>query len=172
MSRAVDAIATRLAALMAGTYTAGGRYVTGATFTVATPVSSAASPEWQDVPTDRVYEVEWSAQGDETTPPSTQGPSPLTIRATLRVQYALDRPSAFEPSPASLGLSQTPSQRALGDHEALRWIFRHLPVWSGVAFDCVVGDASIARTDPLRLVLSFPLTWKVSVSATAAPGWS
>jgi len=65
MARAVDTIRTRLYALLAGTYTSGGRYVDGATFTEAKPVSSSASPEWQDVAVDRVYDVVWPDQGDE-----------------------------------------------------------------------------------------------------------
>jgi len=178
VSRAVDAIRTRLYDLLAGTYTSGGRYVTGATFTEAKPVSSSASPEWQDVAVDRVFDVAWPDQGDEgdAAQNTFQGPHILTIRGVLRVQYALARPGAFEPPPAgaggSLGIVEAATKRALADAEQLRWILSHTPVWSGVAISCTVGRAQAAQGDALRVLCSIPLTWLASVSASSAPGWS
>lgn len=178
MTRAVDQLDTRLRALLDGSYTAGGRYVTGATFTEAKPVNAAASAEWQDVVKDRMWDIVWTSQGDEgDVPQSTfQGPHVVTLTATLRVQYATDRTGSMEPPPAGplgpLGTLAAPTKRALGDAEQLRWIFSHTPVWSGVAIGCAVGRQTVADAGPLRVVLTLSLTWQVSASAATGPGWS
>lgn len=177
MARAVDTIHTRLAALLAGTYTTGGRYVTGATFTEAKPISSAASPEWQDVVKDRMWSVAWPSQGDEGDAPQNtfQGPHILEIAAPLLVQYALDRAGSFEGPPSGpqgpLGLENAATRRAMGDAEQLRWILAHTPVWSGVAIGCTVGKHT-TQAAGLRVILTLPLLFLVSVSAVTAPGWT
>lgn len=177
MARASDLIDARLRALVAGTYTTGGRYVTGATFTEAKPVSSDLGAAWQDVVKDRMWDLVWQDQGDEGDEPQNtyQGPHILTLSALLRVQYATDRTSALEPPPdasgGSLGNLAAPTRRALGDAEQLRYIFSHTPVWSGVAIGCVVGRQRPLQTGPLRVVLEMLLTWQVAASADTAPGW-
>lgn len=172
MARAVDLIDARLRGLLAGTYTSGGRHVTGATFTEAKPVSSSSSPEWQDVPADRLWDLVWGDAGTEDGQPvnSFQGPHVMTATATLRVQYALDRTGAFEPPPGGLGLPSAPSKKAAADAEALHYIFSHSPAWSGVAIGCTVGRAT-TQAQGLRLVMSLPLLFRFTVSAATAPGW-
>ncbi len=177
MARAVDLINTRLRALLDGSYTAGGRYVTGATFTEAKPVNASASVEWQDVVKDRVWDIVWSSQGDENDVPQNtfQGPHALAIVGTLRVQYAVDRVGGMEPPPAGggggpLGTAAAPTLRALGDAEQLRWILSHTPVWSGVATRCTVGRHTATQAG-LRVVLEMPLEWGAMASADTAPGW-
>lgn len=176
MARAVDLVDARTRNLMTGAYTDGGRYVSGATFVEAVPVSATVAA-WQDVVEDRVFDLVWESQGDEGDEPQNtyQGPHVLTLSATLRVQYALDRTSALEPPPpgpgGDLGTLSAPSRRALGDAEQLRWIFAHTPVWSGVAAGCTVGRQSVVPSDGLRVVLLIPLTWIVAASASTAPGW-
>ncbi len=172
MARAVDLLDARLRGLLSGAYTSGGRYVAGATFTEALPVSSPGAAAWQDVPVDRTWDVVWGQLATEDGQPvnSFQGPHVLVARATLRVQYALDRTGAFEPPPGDLGLPAAATRKALGDAEALHFIFGHAPAWSGVAIGCTVGEAS-TQVDGLRLVLSLPLLFRFAVSAAAAPGW-
>lgn len=177
MARAVDLVDARLRALLAGTYTTGGRYVTGVTFTEAIPVSGDIGA-WQDVPGDRVFDLVWRDQGDEDDAPANtyQGPHALTLNGVLRVQYATDRTSALEPPPEGpggpLGMLAAPTKRALGDAEQLRWILSHTPVWSGVAIGCTVGRHTATSADALRVVLEIPLTWLVMASADTAPGWA
>ncbi len=172
MARGVELIDARLRGLLSGAYTSGGRSVAGATFTEAVPVSSPAAAAWQDVPADRTWDVEWLAQATEDGQPvnSFQGPHVLRATATLRVQYALDRTSAFDPPPADLGLVAAATRKALADAEQLHWVLSHAPVWSGVAIGCTVGEAS-TRAEGLRLMMLLPLRFLFATSAATAPGW-
>lgn len=177
MSRAVDALRTRLAAIMAGTHTVGDRAVPEGAFVEAVAMSSSISGEWQDVPQERMWEVLWGTQGDEGDAPADafQGPHTLTVTAVLRVQYPLERVSAFEPpkpgAGGALGVMSDVSQRGLADGESLRYVLHGSPVWEGVAIGCDVGRHRVDAFDALRAVLTMPLTWRVSVSAATSPGW-
>lgn len=178
MSRAVDELAGRLAAILAGSHVVGARGVPAGAFTQAVAASSEVSGEWQDVPQDRMWEVLWQTQGDEADAPADelQGPHVLTVSAVLRVQYALNRVGAFEPPKSgaggALGVMGDVAQRALGDGESLRFVLHGSAIWEGIAIGCDVGRQRVDPFDALRAVLTVPLTWRVSVSAASAPGWT
>ena len=178
MATLTSALSTRLLALLDGSYTAGGRYVTGVTFTAASSATflPQENPEWPDVVTDRTFDVVWQALGFD--PPGAentfQGPHISTVRATVRVQYQAETAEALSPRENALvlGTLQAATRKALDDAAVLRWIFQHTPVWSDVAIGCTVGEATTELADRLRVVSSIPLTWLVSTAAETAPGWT
>ncbi len=177
MARAVDSLRERLAAILSGSHVVGDRGVPADAFVEAVAASASMSGEWQDVPRERMWDVLWQIEGDENDVPADalQGPHVLTISATLRVQYPLDRIGAFEPpkqgAGGGLGVMGNVTQRGLGDGEALRYVMHGSLVWQGVAIGCDVGRFRVDPFDALRAVLTVPLAWRVMVSASTAPGW-
>ena len=177
-----DDILTRLQGLLAGTYTTGGRYVTGATFTASPVYLPQENPEWPDVVVDRTWDLHWSppdlplafdvdtAEGQENT---FQGPHITRVGALLHVQYELTRPEAVAPRETELvlGAISAATKKATDDGAALRWLLHHTPNWLNVAVACHVGRVTTAKADTVRVVSTIPLTWLVSVSAVTSPGW-
>ena len=177
-----DDILTRLQSLLAGTYTTGGRYVTGATFTAGQVYLPQENPEWPDVVVDRAYDLHWSPadlplafdvdtpEGQENT---FQGPHITRVGALLYVHYELTRPEAVAPRETELvlGALNAATRKATDDGAALRWMLHHTPNWLNVAVGCGVGRITTAKADTVRVVSTIPLTWLVSVSAVTSPGW-
>lgn len=175
---------TRLAALLAGTYTTGGRYVSGVTFTESPVYLPLENPEWPDVVVDRTWDLHWSpsdlplafdVDGDGGQENTFQGPHVTRVGALLRVQYELTRPEQLAPriTELLLGALETATRKATDDAAVLRWMLHHTPNWTGgdVAIGCMVGRITTAKADTLRVVSTIPLTWLVSVSAVTSPGW-
>ena len=175
-------LATRLAGLLAGTYTAGGRYVTGATFTAAGVWLPQENPEWPDVVEDRTWALQWSPPDAPLifdTAPSDgytntyQGPHIRGIGARLLVSYQAPTPDDLAPrnTPYALDPLATVSARATADAERLMWILSHAPCWDGVAIGCQARTSTGARADRVRYVQTLTLTWIVARSAVTAPEW-
>jgi hypothetical protein len=171
--RVTAPITERVRGLLTGTHTAGGRWVSSGDWREARPVSAEAPvAAWQDVPADRVWDLQWESVSTEDggPPNSWQGPAILSARATLRVQYALPRTDLLEPPPApDLGVVQDATRRAIADCGGLLWVFSHPPVWAGVALFCAVGEPVIVVSG-WRVVVQIPLRWTVA-SAITDPGW-
>lgn len=176
----LDDIRTRIAALLDGTYTTGGRYVTGATLTESPVFLPRENPEWPDVVVDRTWDLTWTPSGLPLTfdvpggvESAFQGPHVTTVGAALRVQYEITRPESLVPreTELSLGALEVASRKAANDAAQLRWMLHYTRSWSGVAIGCSVGPSTGAKADTLRWVQTIPLVWMVSTSATTAPGW-
>lgn len=177
-----DDLLTRLQGLLAGTYTTGGRYVTGATFVQSNVYLPQENPEWPDVVVDRTWDLHWSpgdlplrfdVATDNEQENTYQGPHVTQVGALLRVQYELTRPENAAPRDTELvmGALSTATKKATDDAAVLRWMLHHTPNWSGVAIGCSVGRVTTAKADTVRVVSQIPLTWLVSVSAVTSPGW-
>ncbi len=176
------ALKARFTGLIAGTYTAGGRYVQGATFVTSPVYLPQENPRWPDVVVDRTYDTHWSPEelplafdvttdnGQENT---YQGPHVTRVGALLRVQYQLTLPEDVAPTDTELvmGALDLATEKATNDGAALRWIFMHTPNWAGVAIACHVGDITTREADGLRVVSRIPLLWLVSTSAVTSPGF-
>lgn len=180
MSALLDDLRTRLAGLLAGTYTAGGRYVTGATLAESPVTLPLENPEWPPSVVDRTWDLVWTPSGMPLTfetpggqADAYQGPHVTLVGALLRVQYQIARPDSLAPPEAdlSLGAFEACSRKAVNDAAALRFIFMLPAVWNGVALDCAIGPSTGVKADALRWVQTIPLTWKLSTSAATAPGW-
>lgn len=182
MATLTDALSTRLLALMAGSYTEGGRYVTGATFTAGGIYLPKENPEWPDVIVDRTFALQWAPEGDPLTWDEApgdgltnhwQGPHIRGIGARLLVTYQADTPEALAPrdTPFALDPLGAASAKATADAERLMWLLGYPPNWSGVAISCRVGPSSGARADRVRYVQTIPLRWQVARSASTAPEW-
>lgn len=182
MPALTDIVSTRLLGLLAGTYTAGGRYVTGATFTNAGVWLPQQNPEWPDVVTDRTFVVQWSPPdapltfndlpSDGVTNPL-QGPHVRVIGARLSICYQIATPDELAPrdTPWALDPLDAVSRKATADAERLMWIFNYTPNWSGVAISCRALPSAGTRADRLRYVQPLTLRWQVSRSAVTAPDW-
>ena len=181
MGLAADLL-TRLQGLLAGTYTAGGRYVSGVTFTAGQVYLPQENPEWPDVVVDRQWDLHWSPEGlplrwDTADPQGQanphQGPHVTQVGALLRVHYEITRPEAVAPRETELvmGALAAATRKATDDAAALRFLLIWPPNWTDIAITCMVGPITTAKADTLRVVSTIPLTWLVSTSAVTAPGW-
>lgn len=173
---------TRLAALLAGTYTTGGRYVTGVTFTESPVFLPQENPKWPDVVVDRTWDLHWSPPGQPLRWYTAsrqvnvyESPHITELGAVLRVQYEIAHPEqlAQRSSELVLGEIEAASRKATDDAAALRYILHYTPNWNGdgTAIDCWVGEIATQKADELRLVTTIPLTWLVSMSGVEPPGF-
>jgi hypothetical protein len=172
----------RLVGLLAGTYTAGGRSVTGATFTESPVVLPQQNPQWPDSVVDRTWDFHWSPEAipltfDTADPQGQenpyQGPHTTRVGGVLRVQYELARPAPHYPRVAevALGAIEAATRKATDDAARLRWLLTWPPNWNDIAITCMVGPVTTTQADTMRVVSVIPLTWLVSTSAVTAPGW-
>lgn len=177
----LDAVQKRLAALIAGTYPAtpgpGDRAVPAGTFTVGRVFLPAQNPEWPKIALTRQYDLVFS-------PPTFDRASPLAVNTRdpvwyrelavdVRIQYAIERPTALAPRDRELVLSAltTATLRASGDSMLLERVLLWRENWSGVALGARLRIAPTAgEVDTLHVGLVFPLLLTLSQDATTSPG--
>lgn len=180
----LDTIETRLLALLAGTYTAGGRYVPAGTLTQASIFYPKANPRFpsgsQSAAVSRRFDLHWRALAYEGpnahAENELQSPVILAPEVDLLVQYAIALPSALAPTDTELklGAMALASKRALRDARLIEWAVAWTPNWSGVAIQCVRrATATTRKRDELCLELTVPLRFLVEHDTTTTPGpWS
>lgn len=180
----LDAVHTRLAALLAGTYPVapgpGDRAVPVGTFTVGRVFLPAQNPEWPRVAMTRQYDlvyhdVEYDAD-DPTAENQHQSPHVRRLFVDVRVQYTLERPAALAPRDRELvlGAVTTATLRAQNDGALLEWVLAYPESWQGVAIGCTrAGRITAGKVDTLRVALTVPLLILVAQDITSSPGaWS
>ncbi len=180
----LDAVHTRLAALIAGTYPVtpgpGDRAVPAGTFAVGKTFLPAQNPEWPKVALTRQYDLVYREQeydaDDPTAENQHQGPHVRRVSVDVRVQYALERPAALAPRDRELvlGALTTATLHAQNDGTLLEWVLAYPASWAGVAIGCTrSGRITAAKVDTLRVALTVPLLILVEQDITSSPGaWS
>lgn len=183
----LDALHTRLVALLGGTYpasaTAPNRQIPPSTFaegTLSLPRQNPQFPAGSVI--DRRFDVSWDALAYDAPDPGVenqlQGPHTSTVNATLRVQYQITLPRPLVPRDGrglDLGALEVATRKALGDAAVIRWCLLYGPSWAGLAPEVVrcslAGPITTERAgDELRVVSVFPLRWLLSASAATSPG--
>lgn len=177
----LDAVQTRLLALLAGTYTTGGRYCPTSTFVAGEIFLPQQNPRFpsgsQSAALNRRFDLHWRALTYEG--PNANAENELlspVVRAAdvdLLVQYAITLPNALAPTTTelALGAMTTASLRALDDAALIEWALAWTPNWSGVAIECVRrAPSTTAKRDALCLLLTIPLRILVSQDTSATPG--
>lgn len=177
----LDAVYTRLVALLAGSYPAspgpGDRVIPAGTFTMGKVWLPAQNPEWPRVAVTRQYDLVFS-------PPTFDRYSPTAVNTRdatwyrelaidVRIQYALERPQSLAPRDRELvlGALTTATLRAAGDSMLLERALLWRENWTGVALGARLRVAPVApKVDTLRVVLTFPLLLTLSQDATTSPG--
>lgn len=180
----LDAIQTRLLAILAGTYTAGGRYCPAATFAAGEIFYPAQNPRYpsgtQSAAINRRFDLHWKALAYEGPTPDAenelQSPAIRAADLDLLVQYAVTLPPSLAPTDTELrlGAMSTASQRAIGDAALIEWALAWTANWTGVAIECVRrGPSTTQKRDELCLELTVPLRFLVSQDTSVTPGaWS
>ena len=180
----LDAVQTRLAALIAGAYPAspgpGDRVIPAGTFTMGRVFLPAQNPEWPRIALTRQYDLVYREQeydaDDPTAENQHQGPHVRRVSVDVRVQYALERPTALAPRDRELvlGALTTATLHAQNDGTLLEWVLAYPASWAGVAIGCTrSGRITAAKVDTLRVALTVPLLILVEQNITSSPGaWS
>lgn len=177
----LDAVQTRLAALIAGTYPAtpgpGDRAVPVGTFTVGRVFLPAQNPEWPKVALTRQYDLVFSPPIFDRYSPTAVNTRDATwyreLAVDVRIQYALERPQSLAPRDRELvlGALTTATLRAAGDSMLLERALLWRENWTGVALGARLRIAPTAgKVDTLRVGLVFPLLLTLSQDATVSPG--
>lgn len=177
----LDAVQTRLLALLAGTYTTGGRYCPADTFVAGQIFYPQQNPRFPSgtasAAINRRFDLHWRALAYEG--PNTNAENELlspVVRAAdvdLLVQYAITLPPALAPTTTelALGAMAAASLRALDDAALIEWALAWTANWSGVAIECVRrGPSTTAKRDSLCLLLTIPLRILVSQDTSSTPG--
>lgn len=177
----LDAVQTRLLALLAGTYTTGGRYCPASTFVAGEIFLPQQNPRFPSgtasAALNRRFDLHWRALAYEG--PNANAENELlspVVRAAdldLLVQYAITLPPALTPptTELALGAMAAASQRALNDAALIEWALAWTPNWSGVAVECVRrAPSTTAKRDALCLTLTIPLRILVSQDTSSTPG--
>lgn len=184
MALDLDAIETRLLALLAGTYTTGGRYCPASTFVAGTIFYPKGNPRFPagtaSAAINRRFDLHWRAESFEgpnaNAANELQSPVVVALDVDLLVQYAIALPNALAPTDTELklGALALASKRAIRDARLIEWAVAWTPNWSGVAIECVRrAPATTAKRDELCLVLTVPLRILVSNDTSTSPGaWS
>lgn len=172
----LDDLATRAAAIVAGTYPSGSPYLTAGTFTaggVYLPAQNARFPTGAVV--ERRFDLLWESLAFD--PPGsesgTQGPWVRDARLLVRVQYKLTQAPALAPSTTELvlGALEGATRHALDDAAAIHWAFLRPGAWSGLAIGALLDQPATAeKADSMRVVGTTRVRFLVSQSAASSPG--
>lgn len=180
----LDAVQARLLALLAGTYTTGGRYCPPSTFVAGEVFLPRQNPRFPSgtasAALNRRFDLHWRSLAYEGPNPNAENEllSPVVRAADvdLLVQYAITLPPALAPTDTelALGAMTAASLRALDDAALIEWAVAWTPNWSGVAIECIRrGPSTTAKRDSLCLTLTIPLRILLSQDTSTTPGaWS
>lgn len=177
----LDDVSTRLLGLLAGTYTAGGRYCPTSNFVAGEIFYPKSNPRFpagsQSAAVSRRFDVHWRSLGYEG--PNTNAenelasPVVLGVDLDLLVQYAITLPPALAPTDSALrfGAMAAASVRALNDARLIEWALAWSANWSGVAIQCTRrAIATTTKRDELCLLLTIPLRILMLNDTTTSPG--
>lgn len=178
----VDDVATRLAAIVAGTYPpnpgVGDRAIPEGTFKIGQvflPSQNNLFPRTAVV-TRTCDLVIYPPTFDRASPLAVNTRDPVWYRemgADVRVQYVVENPTALAPRDRELvlGAVTAASRRAAGDSMLLEWALLWRRNWDTVALGARLRAAPVApKVDTLRVVLTFPILLTLRQDATASPG--
>lgn len=175
----VDDIATRLRAIIGGTYPSPTPYITLGTFdTTETflPKANARFPSGtRSAIKDRRCDIAWESlvfdpEGSEN---STQGPWVRSATARISVQYELQHPDPATPTdvPLSIGALERATRWALDDAALIQWACLRPGAFDGLAIGVLLVDpVTAAREGQHRAIGTTRVRFLLSQSATTSPG--
>ncbi len=175
MARWLDAVQTRLAAILESGYGTG-RTVTASAFRSRQYSVPVDHPEYPLDEIERTYEIRWGGSADtfgDRNDYSGEASEDVRFDLVIGYRYDLDAPAIAPAATAGDSATQDASRKALDDWAVIKRAIRWTPNWAGtIVYGCTPGAAAINdRGDgvlflrvPIDLSLSFdPATvWDVS----------
>lgn len=173
----LDALAARIAAIVAGTYPAAPSdpYIPAGTFAAGGVFLPAQNPRFPSTAiVERRFDLVWERlgfdpQGSEN---STQGPWNREADLLIRVQYKIVQAPALAPTSTELvlGALEAASRKALNDAALIQWALLRPTAFTGIATGALLGDATPEKSDSQRMVGIARVRFLLPQSIVTAPG--
>lgn len=171
----LDALSTRIAAIVAGTYPVGSPYIPAGTFTAGGVFLPAQNPRFPaGAVVERRFDLIWQRLGfdPEGSENGVQGPWNRVADLVIRVQYKITQAPSLAPSTTELvlGAQELASRKALDDAALIQWALLRPGAFAGLATGVLLGESTPEKTDSQRLVGTTRVRFLKTQSIETSPG--